>query len=185
MIRFTKLGLEFYLKAIIRRWSFVSESKHSILIVLWWELFWFHLLFSLEIYQLFFWLSRNLIIWRNPGLEFPFKFIFRIWMFICESKHLIFSVLWWKHVWPLLFCLKIYQLFLLFLKTLIRWITLGLGFSLKVIFRRWMLRGDSKHSILNVSWWGHFLYHLLFYLELYQLLFLFFETLIIWRKLGL
>ena len=38
LIRFIKLGLEFGLKAIFRRWGFRSESKHLILNVLLWEI---------------------------------------------------------------------------------------------------------------------------------------------------
>ena len=41
--------------------------------------FCFHFSFPLYLYQLFFWLFNFLIRWRNHGLEFSLKGIFRIW----------------------------------------------------------------------------------------------------------
>ena len=75
--RFIKLGLEFGLKAIFRRWSFISESKYFILNVFWWESFWLHLLFTHELYQSMVWLFEHLIRWRKfrtfliPFVVFP------------------------------------------------------------------------------------------------------------------
>ena len=57
------------------------------------------------------------------------------------------------------------SIILLIVKGLIIWGNLGLEFSLKVIFRRYIFRGDSKHFILNLLWWEHiwFLFWALFY----------------------
>ena len=75
------------------------------------------------------------------------------------GKHFIFNVFWWEHVWfHVLFSLELYQLLLFILKTLIILRNLGFEFSLKVIFRRWMFRGDSKHFILIVFWGEHVWY---------------------------
>ena len=49
----------------------------------------------------------------------------------------------------MLFSLELNQLFLLLLKTFIGFIRIGLDFGLKVIFRRWIFRGESNHSISN------------------------------------
>ena len=61
----------------------------------------------------------------------------------------------------------------------------GLEFSLKFIYRRWMLRGENNQFIFNVFWWYIIYFRLLLYLELYQLFFWLFKILIIWRKLRL
>ena len=71
------IGLEFYLRAIFIRWRFISESKFFIFNVFLWEIIWFHLLFSLELYQLFFWLFKHLIIFIKLGLKFGIKEVFR------------------------------------------------------------------------------------------------------------
>ena len=76
----------------------------------------------------------------------------------------------------MLFYLAIHKLFLLF-KTFIRFIKLGLEFGLKEIFRRWNLRGESKHFIFNMILWELVWLHFLFSLELYQWFFL---ILILW-----
>ena len=99
LIIFIKLGLEFGLKSIFWRWIFRSESKHFIFSVFWQELVWFHLFFYLELYQLLFWLFKNLIIWRNLGLEFTLKVIYRRWIFRGESKYSIFNVLSSELLW--------------------------------------------------------------------------------------
>ena len=85
----------------------------------------------------------------------------------------------------MVFFLELYQLFFLFLKTLIIWINLSLEFSLKVICRIWMFRVDGKHFILNGSWWRISQCIMVLFLELYKLLFLCFKTLTIWRTLRL
>ena len=99
LIRFIKLGLEFCLKVIFRWWSFISKSKQLVLNVLWWELFWFHLLFYLDLYQFLFWLFKTLMRWRNLVLGFFLKVIFRRWIFRVDSKQFIFNVFWLEHVW--------------------------------------------------------------------------------------
>ena len=49
------------------------------------------------------------------------------------------------------FFLELHQFFLFLFETLIGFIKVGLEFGLKVIFRIWILRGDSKHVIYNMS----------------------------------
>ena len=83
----------------------------------------------------------------------------------------------------LVFFLKLYQIFFLFFKTLIRWINISLGFYLKVICRIWMFRVGGKHLILNGSWWKFYQFIMVLFLEPYQLLFLFFKTFIRWRNI--
>ena len=68
------------------------------------------------------------------------------------------------------------QLFFWLFKDLIRWINIVLEFSLKMIFRRWMLIVDGKQFILVGSWWKTYQCIMVFLLELYQL-FLFFSKL--------
>ena len=63
---------------------------------------------------------------------------------------------------PSVFSLELYQFFFLFFKTLIRWINLGLGFSLKVIFRIWILRSDSNQLFFKGIWWDLFWLNVLF-----------------------
>ena len=77
------------------------------------------------------------------------------------------------------------QFFVWLLETLIRWRNIVLTFSLKVIFRRRIFRVDGKHFILNGSRWKLSQWIMVLFLELYQLFFLFFKTLIIWRNLVL
>ena len=48
---------------------------------------------------------------------------------------------------------ELYQFFFLFLNTLFRFRNVSLGFALKVIFRWWLFRGESKKFILDGSWW--------------------------------
>ena len=98
--------------------------------------------------------------------------IFISWIFRDESKHLIFNVFWWEHVWfNLLFYLELYQFLFLLLKTLIRWMNLGLQFSLKVIFIICMLRDESKHFILNGYLWKLYRFIMVFPIKLYQFYF--------------
>ena len=95
-----------------------------------------------------------------------------------------FSIFFWLElVRFLLLCYL--ELFFLFFKTFIRWINIGFGFSLKFIFRRCMSIGDSKHFILNESWWKLSQFIIVFFPELYQFFFLFFNILIRWRNLTL
>ena len=156
LIIFIKLGLYFSLKVIFRTWMFRGDSKNFILNMFWQEQILSHVFFPLELYQLLFLFFKNLIIWRKLGLKFSLRLIFIIWMFIGDNKKFILNVLWWEHVlFHVLFTLELYHLFFLFFKTLIRWRNLGLGFSLKVISRRGISRGDSKHLILNLLWWEH------------------------------
>ena len=56
-----------------------------------------------DIFLLLMLLFGNLIIFIKLGLEFGIKAIFRRSIFIIESKHLIFNVLWWELVWFHLF----------------------------------------------------------------------------------
>ena len=129
---------------------------------------------------------KGFIILRNIVLEFSLKVIFRRWMFRVYGQHFILDGSWWKlSQFIMVFFLGIYQFFFLFLKTLIRWRNLVLEFSLKVIFRIWMFRVDGKHFILNEFWWKLSQFIMVFFLELYQFFFLFFKTLIRWRKFNL
>ena len=73
LIWFIKLGLEFGLKAIFRRWIFRSESKHLIFNVFQWELVCLDLLFLLELYKFLYWLFKILIRWWKLGLDFGLK----------------------------------------------------------------------------------------------------------------
>ena len=136
--------------------------------------FWIHILLSLELYQLLFWLFKSLIRWRNLVLELSLKVIFRIWMFRVYDKHFIFYGYWWKlSQLIMVFLLELYQLLFLFFKPLIRWRNLVLEISLKVIFRIWMFRVNYKRFILNGSWWKLSQFIIVFFLEIYQLFFLF------------
>ena len=76
LIRFIKLGLEFSLKVFFIRLSFRSVSDHFIFNVFWWELVCLHSFFSLEFYQLFFWLIKVLIIWINLLLKISLNVTF-------------------------------------------------------------------------------------------------------------
>ena len=114
--------------------------------------FLFLILLFHEIHPFFFCSFKNLIRFIKLGLEFGLEAIFVRWIFRSESKHFVFNVLWWELVW-FLFFLELYQLFFWLLRNFIRWRKLGLGFSLKVIFRRWIFRGESKHFIFSVFWW--------------------------------
>ena len=108
---------------------------------------------NLSIIILFF---KSLIRWINLSLEFSLKVIRGILIFIGESKHLILNGSQLKiSQFIMVFLLELYQFFFLVFKTLIRWRKLSLEFSIKVIFRRWMFGGDSRHLIFNVLWWEH------------------------------
>ena len=85
----------------------------------------------------------------------------------------------------MVFLLELYQLSFFFSKFFIIWRNISLEFPLKVIFRRWMFRGDSKHLILNRFCWGLSKFIMMFFFELYQFFFFFFKTLIIWRNISL
>ena len=185
-IRWRNLSLEFSLKVVFRRWMFRGESKHSILNGSWWKLSLFIMVVFLELYLLFFLFFETLIRWRNLSLKFSLKVICRRLMWRGDSNHFISNGSWWKFSqFIMVFFLGLYQFFFLFFKTLIRWRNLCLGFSLKVICRRWIFRGESKHFILNGSWWKLSLFIMVFFFELYQFFFLFFKTFISWRNLSL
>ena len=96
LIRWRNTVLGFSLKMIFRRCMFIVDNKHFIFNMFWWEHVWFHLLFYFEIYQLFFWLFKTLIISINLGLEFTIKAILRIWSFRSESNLFILNAFWWK-----------------------------------------------------------------------------------------
>ena len=99
-ITFTKPGLEFGLKEIFIIWGFSDKIKHSILNVFWWELVWLHVLFPLELDQLFFFCIKILITYSKLGLGFCLKVIFRGWSFRGEeSNHFASNVFWREHVW--------------------------------------------------------------------------------------
>ena len=86
-----------------------------------------------------------------------------------ESKHFTFNESWWKlYQFIMVLFLKLHQFFFLIFKTLIRWRNLSLGFSLKVIFRILIFIVDTKHFILNGSWWKLSQFIMVFFLELYQ-----------------
>ena len=63
----------------------------------------------------------------------------------------------------------------LVVRNLIRWRSIGLGFSIKVILRRWMFRFNSKQLIFNGSWWKLYQFIVVYFLELYQCFLLFFK----------
>ena len=91
--------------------------------------------------------SKKNIRWINIGLDFILKVIFRIWMFRDDIKHLILNDSWWNiSRFIVVFLLKLSQFFFFSFKNI------GLEFSLKMIFRRWIFRGDSKHFIFNLLW---------------------------------
>ena len=115
----------------VQRWEDGSWWRHSqYIMVLFLEL--------LNLYQWCFVFFK----WRKLGLEFSPNVIFIIWMFIDDSKRFILNGCWWKlYQFIIVFSLEIYQFFFSFFENLIWWINLGLGFSIKVIFRRWMFRG--------------------------------------------
>ena len=79
----------------------------------------------------------------------------------------------------------IYQLFFWLFKLLIIRSNLGLKFSVKFLFRRWMFRGDSKHFFFNVFWWECFRFQLLFSIKIYKFFFWWFKIFIRWRNLAL
>ena len=144
------------------------------------------MLFFLELHQFFFMFFKTLIRWRNLVLEFSLKVIWIGWMFRGNGKHLILNGSLWKlYQFIVVLLLELNQFFFLFFKTLIIWINISLGFSLKVIFRIWMFRVDGKHFILN-GWWSKISqFIMVYFLEFYQFLFLFFKTLIRWRNINL
>ena len=144
------------------------------------------MVFILEIHQLFFLFFKTLIRGINFGLELSLKLICIRWMLRVDDKHQILNGSWWKlSQFIMMFLLELYQFFFLFFKTLIIWINLSLLFSLKVIFRRWMFRDESKKFILNGSWWKISQFIVVFFLELYKFFFLFFKTLIRRMKFSL
>ena len=66
------------------------------------RIFWFHLLFSIEIYQLFLLFFEILIRWRNIVLEFGIQVIFIRWRFIGESKKFMASSRFQRYFLPYL-----------------------------------------------------------------------------------
>ena len=75
-------------------------------------------------------------------------------IFISESNQFVFNVFWWEIVWlHLMFSLELHKFLLLYFNILIRWINIGLGFVIKVIFIRCIFRVESKHFIFNNFWW--------------------------------
>ena len=186
LIIWRNLSLEFDLKVICRSWLLIGKSKHITLNGYWSKLSHLIMVLLIKRYQLFFWFFKTFLIWRNPSLEFFLKVIFRRWVFIIDGKNFIFDVSWWKlYQFIMVFFLELYQFIFLFFKNLIRWINLVLGCSFKVIFRRWIFRGNSKHFICNGLWWRLSQCIMVFFHELYQLSSLFFITLIWWRNILL
>ena len=81
----------FWLQFNLHKIKFQKWEQEIHLNIFFWELVWFQLLFSPELYQLSFLFFKYLIIWRNLVLEFSLKVICRIWMFRGESNHLILN----------------------------------------------------------------------------------------------
>ena len=139
IIRFIKLSLEFSLKALFRRKSFRSESNQFIFNMFWLKLFWLQLLFLLEIYQLFFLFSKQIIRCRNLVLEFALKLICIIWIFRGKSKNFILDGSCWKLSQLIMVLLlellslyhELYQLLFLFIKTFLICINISLEFISK------------------------------------------------------
>ena len=98
LIRWIKLGLQSGIIVIFRRCSFIGESNHFILNVFWWENVWFHVLFSLGLYQIFFVFLETLTRCNKLGLGFFLKVIFRRCKFRYEINHFIYNDFWWKYV---------------------------------------------------------------------------------------
>ena len=107
--------------------------------------------------------------WRNLDWYFigPFSRFWDKQCFWVERNQLFFNLF---RLLLLLFH-NIHQLFCWLFRILNRWRKLGLKFTLKVIFRIWMFRGDSNRFICNLFWWELAWFYLLFSLELYQLFF--------------
>ena len=135
--------------------------------------------------SIFFWFLKAFIRWRNIVLKFALRVIFRKWMFRVDGKHFIFNGSWGKlSQFIMVLFLECYQLLFLFFKTFIIWRNLSLEFSLKVICRRWMFRGEIKHLVFNGFWRKLYQFIMVFFLELYQSFFLFFKSFIRWRKFS-
>ena len=62
--------------------------------VFWWEHIWFHVFFSLLLYQFFFLFFETLVRWRKLGLESDKKVIFRGWSFKGEIKQFVYNDFW-------------------------------------------------------------------------------------------
>ena len=73
----------------------------------------------------------------------------------------------------------------LFFWVFLRWRNIRLEFSLKVICRRCMFRGESEKFILNKYWWKLSQFIMVLFLELYQFFFLFLKTFIRWINISL
>ena len=141
-VRWRNFSLGFSLKVIFRRWMFRVNGKNLILYGPWWKLSLFVMVFRLELYQFFFLFFNTLIRWRNFSLEISLKVIFRRWVFRVDGKHFILNGSRWKLSQLIMHLfLELYQLFLLFFKTLVRWRNHNLEFS------------ESNHFIFNVFWW--------------------------------
>ena len=126
------------------------------------------MLFFLELYQFFCLFFKTLIRWRNLVLEFTFKVICRIWMFIGESKHFMLNGYWWRiSQCIMIFFLELYQSFFFTPNLFIIWWSPSLEFSLKMIFRRWIFIDESKHLTLNGYWWKISQLIMMFFLEIY------------------
>ena len=113
------------------------------------SVFWLLVLLFCEIHQFFFYLFEDLIIFIKLGLEV------RQFIIVCFP-------------WTL-------STILLVLKNFDQEEKCWLEISLKVIFIIWMLRGDSKHLVLNVFWSELFWFYVLFSLDFYELFFWLFK----------
>ena len=146
----------------------------------------FIMVFFLELYQFLFWFVKTLLRCRSLILDFYLKVIFRRCMFRGDSKHFTLNGYWWKiSQFIMVFFLELYQFLFWFFKTFPRWRNISLEFTLKVIFRIWMFIIDGKHFILDGSLWKLSRFIMVFFLEIHQLFFLLFKTLIRWWNLVL
>ena len=94
---------------------------------------------------------RNREFWWN----LDWYFIDHFSSFWYEQYFWVESNLFFFNLFRILMMLfyEIHKLFFCLFENLIRCSNLDLEFSLKVIIRRWMFRGNSNHFNLNKSWW--------------------------------
>ena len=131
--------MEFYLKVIFRRWMFGGDSKY----------------FILNVFTLFGWKLYDLD-WHVMYLFFYFIVIFIIKFckhignpFIQGFNFRYMSLKVRVKFVAVIFCYR-GQLFFWSFNTFIIWKNISLEFSLKVICRTCMFRGESKN--LNFEW---------------------------------
>ena len=103
--------------------------------------------FFLELHQVFFLVFKTSVIFIKVGLGLGSKYyledvvsenILSTLFSMCYYDKLFGSICWFS---------------LNFIKTLIRCSKLVLGFYIKIVFRGWIFKGESKHFIISDFWW--------------------------------